>query len=304
MDYSLSWTDVSVFIVVPIWAFDYTVTKFALQGLDPLVYASMRFALASILLFVLQLRYPRPSYSSKEIWKIIAAGVAGVSIYQATYTIGLQYISAGEAALLIAVSPIFTVLLAAVFGTERMAIRKLLGGIMAIIGVGFIVMRGISVFPFKVSSIIGYLLILITALVFGFRSVVLQNVLEKFPPIPTVSFSIFVGTGILLLFSIPSIVNQDWKTVTGLSWMAVFYGGVFSTTIGYVLWYRGIGLIGATKMMFYYYLVPLAAVFFAVIFLNERISFSVFVGGFLILLGVTIAVLKPTVAEENSSFAG
>ncbi|MFC2043133.1 DMT family transporter [Chloroflexota bacterium] len=302
MKYSSIWSGLSVFLVVPIWAFDYTVTKIALQGLDPLVYASMRFVLASILLFFIQLRYPKPNYSSREIWKIIAAGVVGVSIYQAAYTTGLNFISAGEAALLIAASPIFTVFLAASLGIEKITILKIVGGILAIIGVGLIVTRGISLFPFKASTLIGYILALVTAAAFGFRSVILQEVLEQYSAIPTVSKSIFVGTAVLLLISIPSFLHQNWDSVTNLSWLAVCYGGIFSTTIGYILWYRGIGLIGATKTMFYYYLVPLVAVLFAVFFLGEHITFTIVVGGLLTLLGVILAVWKPIYPREENNY--
>ncbi len=294
----IPWSDVPVIAVVPIWGFDYIVTKVALRGLNPLVYASLRFVFASILLMIVQRRFSNPGYSPRALLKIAAAGVIGVSVYHACYTTGLKYIGASEASLLIATSPIFTAFVAAGFGSEKLVKKQMIGAIIALIGVGFVVSRGLSGLQFQASTLLGYILMLITAASFGFRSVVLQPVLEQYPSIPTVTRAILAGTFALLVISIFSFFSQDWKAVDSLCWLAIGYGAIFSTAIGYVLWYRGVGRIGATRTMLYYYLVPLSAVLFSILFLNERFTLSIFVGGILIFAGVAVAKWDKTATNK------
>jgi drug/metabolite transporter (DMT)-like permease len=296
----IPWSDVPVIAVVPIWGFDYITTKVALRGLNPFVYASLRFVFASILLMIVQRRFSNPGYSSQALWKIAAAGVIGVSVYQACYTTGLKYIGASEASLLIATSPIFTVFVAAGFGSEKLVKKQVIGAAIALVGVGFVVSRGLSGLQLQAPTLLGYILMLVTAASFGFRSVVLQPVLERYPSIPTVTRTILAGTLALLVISIFSFTSQDWKAVDTLCWLAVGYGALFSTAIGYVLWYHGVGRIGATRTMLYYYLVPLSAVLFSVLFLDEKFTLSIVAGGLLIFTGVTIAKWEKPAPEKTS----
>jgi drug/metabolite transporter (DMT)-like permease len=297
-------SDVPVIAVVPIWGFDYITTKVALRGLNPFVYAELRFVFASILLMVVQRRFANPGYSSQALLKIAAAGVIGVSVYRACYTTGLKYIGASEASWLIATSPIFTAFVAAGFGSEKLVKKQVIGATIALAGVGFVVSRGLSGLQFQPSALLGYILMLITAALFGFRSVVLQPVLEQYPSIPTVTRAILAGTFALLVISIFPFFSQDWKAVDNLCWLAVGYGALFSTAIGYVLWYRGVGRIGATRTMLYYYLVPLSAVLFSVLFLDEKFTLSIVAGGLLIFAGVTVTKWEKTTSEGTSKETG
>ena len=71
-----------------------------------------------------------------------------------------------------------------------------------------------------------------------------------------------------------------------LEWSTIGYLGVFSTVFAYVLFAKGIEVIGPTAAASYIFLLPVFGVIGGWYFLNERIGFSLIVGFILIVLGV------------------
>lgn len=278
-----------VIVVVPIWAFDYTVVKIALQDVDPLFYAATRFLIASIILLVVWFVKKACPYGRKDWLRILAAGFSGVVLYQVGFTLGLRSISASESSLLITMAPIFTVLLAAAMQQKPLDLRHLVGGTIAFSGVGMLMWNGLQGASLSWAAVTGYLLTLMSALSFGFRSVVLQPTLERYPALPTVTMMIVTGTSLLLPLSARSLRTTDWHAIDTSAWLAIVYSAVLSTAVGYVLWYYGIGKIGATRTMIYYYFVPLLAIVFAVLVLDEEVAPLHLVGGVAIMTGVVLA---------------
>jgi len=68
--------------------------------------------------------------------------VAGVLLFQSLVYLSLRFTTSVNAALIAATTPIMTLLIAAVIGTDRLTGRRVVGAFLSLVGVAWIVSRG------------------------------------------------------------------------------------------------------------------------------------------------------------------
>lgn len=103
----------------------------------------------------------------------------------------------------------------------------------------------------------------------------------------TTTYGIWLGTVLLLPFAIWEQNNRfpPLDLVTGLG---LAYLGILATVIAFNWYYEGIKTIGAARTAIFINLVPVFAIFFGTIFLDESLTAIAFVGGGLVILGVSL----------------
>jgi len=126
------------------WSSSLIFAKLIFDEVSPIVFVALRYTLACPFLLALTLQQNRKNKSGnlKKNWKIlIVAGLSGPFISQIMQYIGLAMTTASDALLLMNLTPIFAVILAAPLLKERITFDKILGLLLATIGVILIVMN-------------------------------------------------------------------------------------------------------------------------------------------------------------------
>jgi drug/metabolite transporter (DMT)-like permease len=103
---------------------------------------------------------------------------------------------------------------------------------------------------------------------------------------PTASWTIFLGSVVLLLVSSPKLAAVPWGQLTGRFWIVLAYVVIFPTVIAYILWMEGIRAIGSGPTTSFMFLAPVFALLIAAALLGERPTALQGAGGALMLLGV------------------
>ena len=117
------------------------------------------------------------------------------------------------------------------------------------------------------------------------------------------TWTLWVGTPILVAAGIPSVLQTDLTAVSILAWAGIIYAGLFALALAYVLWYHGVEKLGNSRTAVYSNLVPVWALITAWIWLAEKPSGLQLLGAASILLGLTVSRLgqsPPTLAPETS----
>ena len=83
-----------------------------------------------------------------------------------------------------------------------------------------------------------------------------------------------------------NIITADYK-----AWLIVLYLGLLMNALGYSTWYYVLGRYPVNKVLPVMLLLPITGVLSAMIFLRERPDLKVFIGGFIILVGVGMILL-------------
>ena len=297
-------THLLLVLVAVIWGSTWAAGRFLSYGLNednpatlsPATSAWLRYAFAVLVFFVWSIssrgdRSFRFLPPNRESWVYsIWLGLLGTMAYQLLFMHGMSWTAAGDASLIIPMNPVFTVLLAAPMLGQRISARMSVGLLIGIAGVAVVVgWSPNSGIPIE-HRILGDLMVLLAALSWAATSNLTKIMLSWESGYSSLEIVVWYSvTGWALLF--PWVIAENWGSAvpdpSSAEWITIAYLGVISTVLSYVLFAKGIELIGPTAASSYVFLVPVFGVLGGWLLLDEEIGASMILGFVLIVVGVT-----------------
>lgn len=281
-------------LVVILWGANFTVIKLGLAGMPPMLLAALRYIFASLpAIFIVK----RPTIELKYIVSYgLTVGVGQFSCLFYAMSIGMP---AGISSVVLQAQVFFTLFFAAVFLKEALKRSQKLGILIAGTGLCFIGgnvgVTGLSAIPIG-----AFLLTLLAAAFWGISNIIARyaskqaELQEKtldmlslvvwsslIPPIPFLMLS--------LLLDSPETVMHAIIDINVLSVFSVLYLSFCATLFGYGTWNKLLARYPAGKVAPLSLLVPITGLITAQIVLREQLSVLQWVGGIVIILGLTIA---------------
>ncbi len=270
------------------WGGTFVAGKFLAGDVNPLDAAFVRFTIASIFLVVItrQLEGRLPRIQTRQILPLILLGATGVFAYNVLFFTAFHHINAGKAALIIATNPILISLLSAVLFKESLDLIKGAGIIMSVTGAMVVISNGhlTDVVSYEIGR--GELLICGCVASWVAYSLIGKSVMGSLSPLAAVCYSSVIGT---VFLGLASIFRGDLGTMgtwSTIDWFSLFYLGFFGTVLGFLWYYEGIREIGAMKASVFINFVPISAIVFAWLILDEPVTVSLLVGAVLVVSGV------------------
>ena len=275
-----------------IWGVNFPVIKSALPEIPPLAFNALRFPFAALTVFlILRSTGTIPWPHRRDLSKVIWLGIHGNLVYQAFFIFGVDATLAGNASVLLATIPIWTLILSTLKGHEKAGWWVWLGITGTLLGMVLVVVGGNQSIGFQGNTIKGDLLMVGAAMTWASYAVASRDLVRKYGSIPVAAWTLWVGTVGLVLLGLPSLLQLDFTQVSTSSWVAVLYAGVFAIGLAYVLWNRGIKAIGSSRTATYQNLTPVVALLVAWIWLNETPSGLQIGGAVIVLGGISLARL-------------
>ena len=271
--------------VALVWGANFSVMKVGLDGISPLIFSAMR----SVLVLPLLLFIPRPQIS----WQILfLIGLLIGTIKLPLMLLGIHLgVAAGLSSLIIQVQAFFTTLLALMIFNQKPTLLNWIGMGIAFTGIGMI---GIQVGG--EASLLGLIVILISAFFFAIANLIIQQKGQKvdmlslmawiniIPPIPLFLLSFFIyGSDNF----VESFQNMGW-----LSMGSLLYGSLCAGLFGYTLWGNLLKKYPAAVVAPFSLLVPVFAIAFAYFFVDEFLTKTSIYGCFMVIFGLIINQLK------------
>jgi drug/metabolite transporter (DMT)-like permease len=275
-------------LVVLIWGGNFTATKLAFTEMSPLAFTAVRFVLGSILMWLVLARKEGWRLPPRDTWwPLIALGLVGNTIYQLCFMTGLHRTTATNSSLILASMPTVVTVGAGLLGFERITPRQAWALVIATLGVLLVVAsRGYHVAG---GDLTGDLLMLAAVLCWATYTLGLRTVAGRMSTLSLTTWTLITGTPGLVLVGVPSVLRQDWGTVTARGWGGLAYATLLSLVVAYLLWNRGIRQIGPSRAALFTTLTPLVATLTAIAVLGERPGLLHLAGGALIIAGVLVS---------------
>jgi len=281
-------------VTVVVWAFAFPFIKIGLRELSFINLTIMRFFIASIgFIAILVIRSKKLSKLQKQdIPSIFVLGFCGVIIYHFGLNYGEQYISAGTASLIITTIPIFIVILSYFFLKERLTKRKTSGIFAALIGVVIISIWGTEDSSIEIIYMFGALTVLISAVMGAVYTVAGKKLLSRYTPLSLTMYAMLLGSVGLIPFVNTSLL-EEVSTMSIDTWFAIVFLGLFSTVVGYVIWYVALEKRDASELSIYLYVIPVLSTIISYFLFDDKITSLFIIGGLLVIAGL-ILVNKET----------
>jgi len=268
-------------LIVLLWGSNWIVMKSGLKATGPLNFVMQRFLFASLALcpFLIGLREQIPRGRNtwlKLLWLslINAAGIASTNM-------GLACEESGTSAVVTYTQPLFVFCLAVPFLNEESNVRRILGIIIGFIGVTFLYL-GRNSSSAKINYSI--LFLLFGAFLWAVTTIYYKKFLSHVNPVVVNMIQFTVGAVVLSVFSV---------TFEGLSFnmtdayiLLVLYMSLGASAIGSTLWIFLIKEEEATVVSASSFIIPMVALIFGWVFLQETIQLGSILGFILILTGL------------------
>ncbi len=276
------------------------------EGIPPLVMCAMRFLIAGpIMLAACALTGRTVRITRHEALRLAAIGVLLLVCGNGTLAWAEQYVPTGFAALIIAVTPIwFLVLETFVFRGDRMSGRGTVGLVMGVLGIAILVWPKIAQRDtLGTMQLLGSVSLLFSSFSWAVGSVFSRRWQMKVDPL--------VATGWEMLFA--SLVHSVLAFATGQyhravfnhrGVMAVLYLVVFGSWIGYSAYVWLLKHVPTPKVATYAYVNPIVAVILGFIVLRERFDHFMLAGTVVITAAVALVTTAKVHLASEQEHAG
>ena len=279
--------DLGLILTATIWGLNFTVVKAALEEIPPLAFNALRFPCAAVAVWFLIRATGRRMMPPRKDWRIVAGlALVGHVAFQIGFIFGLDRTLTGNAALLLSTSPVWVLVISFTMGRERFNLRILLGVLGTLAGMVILISGGHQELG---AARIGDLLVLGAAVSWGAYTVFGRRLTKRRGALQMTAWTLWAGLPLIVLAGVPDLLRTDWSAVSLQAWLGVVYAGVFAIGIAYLLWYRGVRVIGQNRTSVYQNLVPVIALLSAWLWLSETPTAQQVIGACVILSGVVMA---------------
>lgn len=266
---------------VVLWASAFPAIRVGLPGLGVAGLSVWRLAVASIALAMLAPLFKVRVPQRRDLPLIALTGFAGMSAYQVLLNWGELHVAAGTASLLVAIAPVFSVLLSAAFLRTRLRLSTIVGSAVALTGAAVISLTGSSA-----HLSLGAVVVLIAALAQGIYHAAIKPLLSRYTGFEVACYAMWSGTVFvlpLLPIAIQRLAHAPPSAIT-----AAIYLGLLPSAVGFVTWSYAVARLPVAQSTAALYLVPPVALIVALVWLGERPRPLELLGGVIGIAGVVI----------------
>ncbi len=281
-----------------IWGVAFVGIKVLEPMLTPINLTLLRWFIAGAGFLVLLPAFGRPKMQigRRDIPRLLLVSFANVVAYHLTINYSESSIGAGLETLLVAMGPIFIVILSTVFLKEKHGRAIHLAIILALAGAlilffGTLKTEGSGTIP-------GILEGIGTALSYATFAVFAKPLLPKFGARAFTIWVGLIGTAMLLPLVSGSFISQV-SHLPSNGWLAILYLSLLSTVFGYMLFYTMIERGGVAKVSVQLYLIPVVGIVSGAIILGESVTVFTIVGGAAMLIAVALTNIKGKAISPN-----
>jgi drug/metabolite transporter (DMT)-like permease len=278
-------TYVAFFATMIIGGSNFIAVSFSNKELPPLFGATLRFSLATLLFFIIARLWRVAPAKGRSLRGAALYGFLNVGASYAFLYTALIGLTAGMASVIVASVPLFTMAIAFLFGQEHLSAKRVIGGILAVVGIAILSKGGVEgdfTLPYFLAALLGAV------------SIAASTVVAKaYPDVHPINMNAIGGAAGTLLLAVTSLImGERWElphettTWIAVSWLSIVGSvGLFTLFLFVVKrWTASATAYAPTGM-------PVIAAGLGVVMLNQPITFEVLAGGALVIIAVYVGTI-------------
>ncbi|MCC6210909.1 MAG: DMT family transporter [Burkholderiales bacterium] len=278
--------------IMVVWGANFAVTKVVLEAIGVAPFLLIRFLgmplLGFALLALVYRRHLAKSMPRRGDWpRFAAAGIVGHTLHVGIVTWGIDLSTAFSSSLVLTSGPLFTLLLLALLGAERLQPRQVAGTLAAFAGIVLFLSEKFAGGFARAG--LGDLVLILAAALFSLYTVISRPLAERYGPLPVLAWTLAVGAPPLVALTLPAFLAAPLAHVPAGIWLGVAWAVVVSAFLGWLVWSWVNAVRGVARTAPLQYLMPPIAGVVSWWMLGERFTALKLAGAALTMAGVAWA---------------
>ncbi|PGA20681.1 EamA family transporter [Priestia aryabhattai] len=273
----------ALLLLASFWGSSFLFMKIGAPALGPFFLIESRVLLATIFLLAYAFIMKQKLFLKVHWKQYIILGTINAAIPFVLIAASELYLTSSLASIINATTPLFTAIISILWMKETKSSRTFFGLILGCIGV--IILVGWNPIAFNMKLVIAIMGSCLAALFYGIGGVYSKIAFQhtKIKPLELAIGQQFGASIVLMPLALLYLPNQLPSLSVSFSVLGL---AIFSTGIGYLLYFYLIKNIGPTKTLSVTFLVPIVGIVWGVIFLHEPVTASTFIGLITILISI------------------
>jgi len=268
-------------------------------AVSALALAFFRIAGAAFLFWAFSVFTRKEKVSRKDLILLFGAGVTGILLNQVFFGIGLSKTSPIDASVITTVSPILTMLFAALFLKEPITWQKTIGVFIGASGALLLILNN-NVVTREGSSFVGNILCVLSSLSFVIYLTVFKNLIMRYSALTLMKWMFLYSVVCFLPFCWHDISAIDYKALPVKTWLEILYVVVFASFISYFLIPIGQKNLRPTIVSMYNYIQPIVSSIVAVVVGMDVFGWKKGLATLLVFTGVYIVTQSKSRAQMET----
>lgn len=272
------------------WGANFSVQKEVFAALSPGGFLFVRYLImpvAAALLLVAHFGRRWPRLPRSELFQLLKLGIAGHLLHVGLVTYGIHWSTAFSSSLILAMGPVFTLLILRWHGTERMTRAQVAGVAVAVVGVLVFLSDKLLGAQWQAGG--GDLTLLVAASFFSYYTVAAKPLIQRHGGVVVMAYGTLLGSLPVVALSAAAGLQVDWAAVTPWIWVGTLYAVLIAAFLGWMVWGWVNAVRGVARTAPLMYLMPPVAALVAWLVTGERYTAIKLLGAAITLGGVALA---------------
>lgn len=291
---------ISCFIAYAIFGFNIIVCKDLTNGqhISPIAIFCFRAMGAGALFWLISFFLPKEKIEKKDYIQIFLASILGFVTCQVTFLVGLPHITPMDCSILSAMSPIYTMGIAAIVLKEPITLKKAGGVAISFAGVIYLIVSRATTGGAAETTTFGIIMLILNSLSFSMYLGIFKPLIGKYSVVTFMKWIFLYAFIVSFPVAGKEIITLNWSLIPRIQIMELAYLVVCATFISYFLIPVGQRRIRPTLVSMYSYVQPIIAIAISICIGMDTLSWQKVLAAAMVFGGVFI-VSRSKSAEKN-----
>ena len=278
------------FLAYAIFGFNIIVCKDLTAGrlISPLAIFTLRSLGAGALFWLISFFTQKEKVEKKDYAGIFAASMLGFFVCQVTFLVGIPHITPMDCSVLSAISPVYTMIIAAIVLKEPITWQKAGGVAISFAGIIYLIVSRTSAAGTAETSLFGILMLILNSLSFSMYLGIFKPLIGKYSVVTFMKWIFLFAFVVSAPFSAREIVTLDWSAIPAIQFAELAFLIFCATFITYFLIPVGQKRIRPTLVSMYSYVQPIIAIVISITVGMEMLTWSKVLAAVMVFGGVVV----------------
>ena len=294
----------AAFIAYAIFGFNIIVCKDLTSGhlIPPLGIFTIRSLTAGVLFWIVSAFMPKEKIDRKDYIRIFAASMLGFFTCQVTFLVGIPYITPMDCSILTAMSPIYTMAIAAIAIKEPITLKKATGVAISFAGIIYLIVSRVTA-PGGIaeSTPFGIFMIILNCLSFSIYLGIFKPLIAKYSAVTFMKWIFLFSACVSAPLSMKGLLEVEWAAIPPIQYAELAYLVICATFVTYFLIPVAQKRIRPTLVSMYSYVQPIIAIVISIMIGMDALTWQKVVAAAMVFGGVIIVSYSLTSPKPQCS---